>query len=61
LCGVYAGRAPAALTGDVVRVGVRAWADFNDLPASACTISRAEDLRDTAMCREVEVWEATRL
>jgi len=60
-CGLYAGRATAALTGDVVRVEVRAWADFNDLPASACTIPRAEDLRDTDMCREVEVWEATRL
>ncbi len=60
-CGLYAGRATAALTGELVRVEVRSWAEFVDLPASDCTLSRAEDLRDSAACREVEIWDATRV
>lgn len=60
-CGLYAGRATARLTGEVVRVEVRSWAEFVDLPESDCTLSRAEDLRDTDRCREVEIWDAMRI
>jgi hypothetical protein len=60
-CGLYAGRATAQLTGDVVRVEVRSWAEFVDLPASDCTLGRAEALRGTDQCREVETWDATRV
>lgn len=60
-CGLYAGRATAALAGDVVRIEVRHWSEFVELPESQCTLERADDLRDTDACREVEIWEGTRV
>jgi hypothetical protein len=60
-CGLYANRATAVLTGDAVRVEVRHWSVFNDLPESQCTVEAAQALIGTPDCREVEIWDATRL
>lgn len=60
-CGLYAGHATAVLTGEDVRIEVRRWAEFVELPAADCTLPRAEALRDTGACREVETWDGTRV
>ena len=60
-CGLYASRATATLTGDVVQVEYRHWSDYIEAPESECMPPRAAALRDTDACREVEIWVGTRL
>lgn len=59
-CNLYASDNTAALAEPVLHIEARHWFDAPPISSSACTLDKAEALRDTATCLDVETWDATR-
>jgi hypothetical protein len=58
-CNLYAGRNDATLTGQMLHLELLSWFAAPSIATADCTLDKAEALRSTAQCLEVETWDGT--